>query len=116
MREYEVTIIIQPKLEESGRNELIEQVESWLVGAEVTEENKPEAKHWGMRKMAYPIQKFVEGYYVHYSLNLDGTRIPDIERNFQYNENIIRYMVIRKEEETKKEAEAKTEVEAKIED
>ncbi|KAA3659929.1 MAG: 30S ribosomal protein S6 [Chloroflexi bacterium] len=109
MREYEVTIIIQPKLEESGRNELIEQVNAWLVGEEVTEENKPEVNHWGMRKMAYPIQKFAEGYYVHYSLNLDTTRVTDIERNFQYNENIIRYMVIRKEVETKKEVETQKE-------
>ena len=98
MREYEVTIIIQPKLEESERKELIEQVTTWLVGEEAGEENKPEANHWGLRKMAYPIQKLTEGYYVHYSLKLDPARVTDIERNFQYNENIIRYMVIRKEE------------------
>lgn len=97
MREYEVTIIIQPKLEEQGRNELIEQVTSWIAGEETSEESKPEAKHWGLRKMAYPIQKFSEGYYVHYSTNLDPQRVIDIERNFQYNENIIRYLVIRKD-------------------
>ncbi|MCA9930224.1 MAG: 30S ribosomal protein S6 [Anaerolineales bacterium] len=99
MREYEVTIIVQPKLEESGRNELVKQVTSWITGIEdeeTSEENKPEIKHWGLRKLAYPIQKFTEGYYVHYDVNLDPQRIADIERNFQYNENIIRYLVIRK--------------------
>ena len=41
MREYEVTIIIQPKLEEEPRNEIIDRVTGWLVGGEVTDENRP---------------------------------------------------------------------------
>jgi len=96
MREYEVTIIIQPQLEESDRNKLIEQVSDLLVpGAE--EEAKPTVNEWGLRRMAYPIQKFTEGYYVLYEGSLDPTRVTEIERSMQYMEDVIRYLVIRKE-------------------
>ncbi|MCP5098092.1 MAG: 30S ribosomal protein S6 [Chloroflexi bacterium] len=97
MRDYEITIIIQPKLEEQGRTELVEQVSTWLIGEEASEENKLAVNHWGMRRLAYPIDKHVEGYYVLYEGQVDPTRLADVERNFQYNEDLIRYLIVRKE-------------------
>jgi small subunit ribosomal protein S6 len=47
--------------------------------------------------MAYPIQKFTEGYYVLYEGSLDPSRITEIERSMQYMEDVLRYLVIRKE-------------------
>lgn len=96
MREYEVTIIIQPQLEESERNQLIEQV-SELLAPEAEEEAKPTANEWGLRRLAYPIRKFTEGYYVLYEGSLDPTRITEIERSMQYMEDLLRYLVVRKE-------------------
>jgi small subunit ribosomal protein S6 len=97
VREYEVTIIVQPQLEDEARNDLIARVSEWLVpGAD--EDSKPVENHWGSRHLAYPIRKFTDGYYVMFEANLDPTRIGEIERNFQYNEDILRYLVVRKEE------------------
>ena len=96
MRDYEVTIIIQPQLEESDRNKLIERVSDLLVpGAD--EETRPSINEWGLRRLAYPIQKYTEGYYVLYEGAVDSTRISEIERAMQYMEDVIRYLVIRKE-------------------
>ena len=96
MREYEVTIIIQSQLEEGERNRLIERISELLVpGAE--EEEKPTADEWGMRRLAYPIQKPTEGYYVLYEGALDPARIPEAERSMQYMEDVLRYLVVRKE-------------------
>ncbi len=96
MRDYEVTIIIQPQLEEGDRNKLIEQVLDLLApGAD--EETRPAVNEWGMRRLAYPILKFTEGYYVLYEGSLDPTRITEIERSMQYIEDILRYLVVRKE-------------------
>ena len=98
MRKYEVTVIVQPQLEEGPRQELIARISEWLIpGAD--EENKPVENHWGMRQLAYPIRKFTQGYYVMYETGLDPTRIHDIERNMQYDENILRYLVVRQDEE-----------------
>ena len=96
MREYEVTVIIQPQLEEDERKELIERISELLVpGAK--EEEKPTADEWGMRRLAYPILKFREGYYVLYEGELDAARIPEAERSMQYMEDVLRYLVVRKE-------------------
>ncbi len=100
MREYEVTIIIQPKLEDAKRTELIDKVTGWITDGDAAEENQPVINHWGMRKLAYPIKKNNEGYYVLYETMLDPTRIPDIERNFQFSEDMLRYLVVRKEDLT----------------
>lgn len=95
MREYEVTIIVKPELEESARNELLERVSGWLTNG--TEEgDKPVANHWGRRRLAYDIDKFSEGYYVMYSARLDPLQVNQIERNLEFNEDILRYLVIRK--------------------
>ncbi len=97
MREYEVTIIIQPQLEEDEREKLIERVSDLLV-PEATEDEKPAMDVWGMRRLAYPIQKNTEGFYVLYEAALDPTRITDVERSLQFTEDILRYLVVRKEE------------------
>ena len=97
MREYEVTIIVQPQLEEEARKELIARVNGWLTPT-ADDDNKPVENHWGSRHLSYPIRKFTEGYYVMYEAKVDPTRLSDIERNMQYSEDILRYLVVRKEE------------------
>lgn len=95
MREYEITIIIQSQLEAEERNQLIERVSELLVpGAE--EEAKPKVNEWGMRRLAYPIMKQTEGYYVLYECSPDADRFPEVERSMQYMEDVLRYMIIRK--------------------
>lgn len=96
MREYEVTIIIQPQLNDEARDQLIERVSNWLTSGE-EEADKPVVNRWGQRRLAYPIQNYREGFYVLYEARLDPSRIAEIERNLQYTEDIIRYLVVRKE-------------------
>lgn len=96
MRDYEVTIIIQPQLADEARAELIERVSNWMA-PEAAEENKPVQNHWGMRQLAYPIKKYTEGYYVMYEASIDPSAIAEIERNMQYVEDLLRYLVVRKE-------------------
>jgi len=95
VRDYEVTIIIQPQLDEEARTALIDRFAGLI--ADGNEDNKPEINHWGLRQLAYPIRKHKEGYYVLYEGKIDPTRVKDIERNMQYAEDILRYLVVRKE-------------------
>ena len=97
MREYEVTVVIQPQLEEAERGQLIERLSN-LLGPGSKEDGALTANHWGMRNLAYPIKKFQEGYYVLYEAQIDPTRIKDIERSMQFNEDVLRYLVVRKGE------------------
>ncbi|MCA9875345.1 MAG: 30S ribosomal protein S6 [Ardenticatenaceae bacterium] len=97
MREYEVTVILQPNLEETPRNELVERIVGWMGNGQEDAE-KPVINHWGKRFMAYDIQGFQEGYYVFFEAKMDPDQISELERNFQFTEDIIRYLVVRKEE------------------
>ncbi|MFQ5398397.1 MAG: 30S ribosomal protein S6 [Anaerolineae bacterium] len=97
MREYEVTIILQPQLDEEAREALIQRVGE-LLAPEAEEDAKPVVNHWGTRQLAYPIHKFTEGYYVLYETKIAPERVREIERNMQYTEDILRYLVVRKEE------------------
>lgn len=69
MREYEVTVILQSKLEEPQRNQLIETVSELLVPG-AGEDQKPTVDVWGRRKLAYPIRKQSEGFYVLYHASM----------------------------------------------
>jgi small subunit ribosomal protein S6 len=96
VRDYELTIIIQPELEEQPRNELLERIQGWVAPGEA-EVAELKVDHWGMREMAYTIRKFKRGYYVYYEAKIDPSRITDIERNMQFTEDILRYLFVRKE-------------------
>jgi small subunit ribosomal protein S6 len=97
MREYEVTFVLQPELNDQERSALIERIQGWLIpgGAEVPE---PTVNHWGQRQLAYPINDYTEGYYVYYEIMLDPARIAEIERNIKFNDDILRHLVVRKGE------------------
>ncbi len=97
MRDYEVTVVIQPELEETERAQLIERLGNLLVPGS-KEDGALNANHWGVRQLAYPIRKFQEGYYVLYEAKIDPARIKDIERSMQFNEDVLRYLVVRKGE------------------
>jgi len=97
VRDYEVTVVIQPQLDETERNQAIERLSNLLVPGS-KEDGALTVHHWGVRQLAYTIRKFQEGYYVLYEAQIDPTRIRDIERSMQYNEDVLRYLVVRKEE------------------
>jgi small subunit ribosomal protein S6 len=96
VRDYEVTVILQPQLEETERNQEIERLNTLLVPGK--EEGALTANHWGLRQLAYPIQKFTEGYYILFEAKIDPSRIRDIERTLEFNEDVLRYLVVRKGE------------------
>jgi small subunit ribosomal protein S6 len=96
VREYEVTVIFKAKLEDEARSALVERVSGWLTHSE-TDDDKPVQNVWGQRRLAYPILKNTEGYYILFDAKLDPQRLNDIERNMQYTEDVLRYMIVRKE-------------------
>lgn len=97
MREYEVTIILQPKLEESAQEELIERLTGMLTHGE-EEGDKPVVHHWGKRNLAYAIEDQTEGYYLFCEAKLDPGRVTQMERDFLYIDDILRHLVVRKED------------------
>lgn len=98
MREYEVTFILQPTLEESERAQLIERITTWLKEATDGSEESLKANHWGQRQLAYEINRHREGFYLFYEANIDPAKVVGIEKNARMNEDVLRYLFIRKGE------------------
>jgi small subunit ribosomal protein S6 len=94
VREYEVTIIFQPELTDDDRAQLMERIQGWMAPAEG--ELQADVDEWGMRQLAYPIRDFRQGYYIYMDATLEPSQIAEIERNLQYNDEILRYLFVRK--------------------
>jgi len=94
VRDYEVVIVLKPDIEDEDREKLIERLDAWMTHSE-GEADQFSADHWGIRTLAYPIRKYQEGYYIFYIAKLDPTKISEMERNFTYQDDILRHLVVR---------------------
>lgn len=94
MRKYESLFVLRPNLEEEKRKEIIGKFTS------IIESNGEVVKvdEWGNRKLAYEIDKLKEGYYVLVDFKASPELPKELERNFGITEDIIRYVVINREE------------------
>jgi small subunit ribosomal protein S6 len=94
MRKYETLFILKPELEEEQRNELIEKFKS-IIESDGEVENVNE---WGIKKLAYEIKKYKEGYYVLINFKAGAELPKELERNFRISDDVIRYLVVNLEE------------------
>ena len=92
MNQYEVMYVIDTALEEQARTDLINRF-SGLVEANGGQVDRVD--EWGKRRLAYAINYKTEGYYVLMYIAAPAALHRELERNFQINESVLRYMVIR---------------------
>ncbi len=91
---YEAMFVIDPDLDAKEENATANLVAKFKSFIEANAENV-EVEEWGMRKLAYPINYKDSGYYclAHFT---SETEFPaELERNFNINESIMRYLVIK---------------------
>lgn len=106
MAQYETTIIIPPVLGESDLEGVVTSVEKEL-GERFGGKNIV-VNRWGKRTLAYPIKKFNEGYYVHYEYESDSEScVSGVESRLRINENVMRFLTIRRDEERRSEQKMK---------
>jgi small subunit ribosomal protein S6 len=94
-REYELVYILQPDMDEAsvlGLNERVGQAVAGQNGAVISTEM------WGRRTLAYPIKRFYEGHYILSRLQMDPSGATGVERLLRFNENVLRYLLIRTDE------------------
>ena len=95
MTNYELMFIIDPKLEQEQKDAEIEKVKGIISenGGELGE-----ADVWGIRKLAYPIMKNTEGFYVVLPFQA-GPELPkELDRRRKISDAVIRHMIINKDE------------------
>jgi len=94
MRNYETIFVLKPNLEEEKRNALIEK----FTGIINNDGEVVKVDEWGNRRLAYEIQKLREGYYVFAEFKANTTLITELERNYKIADDVIRFIVVNREE------------------
>ena len=91
---YETVFIITPVLSDEQTKDVIKKYKDLLKdkGAKITHE-----ENWGMRKLAYPIQKKSTGFYYLMEFEADASVILPFETEFRRDERIIRFLSTRME-------------------
>ena len=93
MTQYETAFLISPNLEEEETEKVITQM------AEVISEKKGKMineDRWGKRRLAYPIKKFEEAFYVFFHYEGDPEIPLELERRFKQTEEVLRYLTMKK--------------------
>src|SRR5690625_1410571 len=91
MQQYESVIILTPLLSEEVAKETIEKFKTILTegGAEIVAED-----NWGLKKLAYPIQKKMTAFYHLTECKAPGDLIQRLELEDKRDERVMRYMTV----------------------
>ena len=92
MKNYEIMFILSTQLTDEEKKSAIELVESTLTKAGAVE---LKTEIWGDRKLAYPIKKKENGYYVLTLFQIDGTKLTEVEEKLNRSETILKYMIVK---------------------
>ncbi|PLW98467.1 MAG: 30S ribosomal protein S6 [Marinilabiliales bacterium] len=92
MNHYETVFILTPVLSDEQMKEAVKKYEDFLKdhGAEMVHR-----ENWGMRKLAYPIQKKSTGFYQLFEFKDDGKVIADMEVQFKRDERVLRFLTVK---------------------
>jgi len=95
MRNYELTLVIDPDLSSADQKKLVEKAKK------IVEELKgkiSKVTEWGKKELAYPIKKKTMGYYFLCFLNLPEDGVEKLDKKLKVEEGIIRFLQVKKED------------------
>ena len=92
MNQYETVFILTPVLSDVQMKEAVEKFKGILTaeGAEIINE-----ENWGMKKLAYQIEKKSTGFYQLLEFKAEPTVVEKLELNFRRDECVIRYITVK---------------------
>ena len=98
MNPYELLLIITPDYDESEAEALTDQVKGIIENGGTLLKVDP----WGRKRLAYPIQKRNEGYYVLYIFESAPSFVAELNQSLRVIETILRYMIVEYEDDISK--------------
>lgn len=92
VNQYETVFILTPVLSETQIKESVENYEKYITdnGGEIVHK-----ENWGLKKLAYPIQKKNSGYYNLLEFKAEGAVIEKLEVLFKRDERIMRFLTVK---------------------
>ena len=98
MKPYELLLIITPDHDENEAEALTDQVKGVIENGGTLLKVDP----WGKKRLAYPIQKRSEGYYVLYIFECAPSFVASLNQSLRVIEAILRYMIVQHEDDIDK--------------
>ena len=92
--QYETVFILTPVLSDVQMKEAVEKFSKVLTDNGATIVNTEE---WGMRKLAYPIDKKSTGFYTLIEFNGEPTIVKKLETAFRRDERVLRFLTFRQD-------------------
>ena len=92
LRDYELVLIISPEVAEEKLDTIIDNISQFITEKGGTISN---IERWGKKRLAYPIEHFMEGSYVLARFKLKPALGKELEANLQISEEVLRHLLIR---------------------
>ena len=93
LKQYETVFIITPVVSQEQMVDAVNKFKKIILsaegGTEIVHEN-----NWGLRKLAYPIQKKNTGFYYLIEYKTQGSTIERLETEFRRDERILRFLTV----------------------
>ena len=92
MNHYETVFILTPVLSDAQMKETVEKFKGILTdnGAEIVNE-----ENWGLRKLAYPIEKKTTGFYTLIEFDAQSDIVKKLETAYRRDEKVLRFLTFR---------------------
>jgi small subunit ribosomal protein S6 len=91
IKQYETVFVLTPVLNDEQMKDAVSKFKKILTenGAEIVHED-----NWGLRKLAYPIQKKTTGFYTLVEFKAPGEFIAKLEIEYKRDERVMRFLTI----------------------
>ncbi len=95
MNKYELAVVVSAKIEDEERTAVVDRCKALIerFGGTITN-----VDDWGKKRLAYEIQKMREGFYYFIQFDAQPTAPAEIESRVRIMDNVLRYLVVRADE------------------
>lgn len=109
---YEILFIMPNRFTDEEAKEVFTKVGQFISSLEgkITLEN-----YWGKKKFAYPIKHEYYGYYGLFEFDLERAAVAEINNKLRLDNNIVRFLIIKKDVKSEEQVKKDEKINAKIE-
>jgi len=92
-RAYELMVIIDGGIDDNAAQQQVKSISATIASVGGSIHGNPD--WWGKRRLAYPINKKEDGYYVVYNVLAPGGALDEVERTLRIADNVVRHKLLR---------------------
>ena len=96
MKAYELLFFVDPNLDPETRLAVMKRIDNTIAEGNGKVDNVDE---WGKRKLAYEIDKLIEGDYTLINFHADPASIAELDRVLRITDAVIRHMIVRRDDQ-----------------